>query len=123
MMKMIEKDLALIVEDNERLAEIFAEAIRHAEFRPEIVNNGRLAIERLQVIVPAIILLDMHLPEASGEDVIRAIKADSRLDETVVFLATADAVMAESWRNEVDLVLLKPISFSQLRDLAKRLHM
>lgn len=120
---MIEKDLALIIEDNEQLADIFAQAMRYAKFKTEIVNNGRLAIERLQEIVPGFILLDMHLPEASGEDVIRAIKADERLRETILFLATADAVMAESWRDEVDLVLLKPISFAQLRDLAGRLHL
>jgi hypothetical protein len=37
-------------------------------------------------------------------------------------LASADALMAQSMRRDADLVLLKPVSFSQLRDLAKRLY-
>ncbi|MEW5959574.1 MAG: hypothetical protein AB1801_17760 [Chloroflexota bacterium] len=32
-------------------------------------------------------------------------------------LATADPLLAETLRAEADLVLLKPISFNQLRDL------
>jgi hypothetical protein len=38
-----------------------------------------------------------------------------------VIIATADARMAELLHEQADLVLLKPISFIQLRTLAERL--
>jgi hypothetical protein len=38
-----------------------------------------------------------------------------------VIIATADPRMAEVLQEEADLVLLKPIGFGQLRDLASRL--
>ncbi len=118
----MDKDLALIIEDDERLADIFAEALRSVKFHPEILADGETALERIKEVVPGLILLDMHLPEVSGEVLIQAIRADDRLAETVVFLTTADAVLADTWRHEADLVLLKPISFNQLRDLAGRLR-
>lgn len=77
---------------------------------------------RLAVISPALVVLDLHLPSFSGIDILRHIRADERLAETRVILATADAIMADSLREESDLVLLKPISVTQLRDLAIRLR-
>jgi hypothetical protein len=38
-----------------------------------------------------------------------------------VIIASADARMADMIRAEADLVLLKPTTFSQVRDLASRL--
>jgi hypothetical protein len=38
-----------------------------------------------------------------------------------VVIATADPQMADELQDRSDLVLLKPVSFNQLRDLAARL--
>lgn len=116
------KPLALIVEDDGRLATIFAEALRKADYDPEIVSDGRVAQARLREVIPTLILLDLHLPHISGNELLREIRADARFKESIIVLATADAIMAEELRAEADLVLLKPISFNQLRDLAARLH-
>ncbi len=114
--------LALIIEDDTRLAKIFAEAIKSVKFRIEVINDGQVAVDRLKEIVPAIIILDLHLPRISGQDILQQIRADSRLKNTRVMLATADSLLADSLREQADLVLLKPISFGQLRDLAARLR-
>ena len=114
--------LALIVEDEENLAAIFAGALQTAEFETEIIREGDAAIDRLQQVIPAVVVLDLHLPNVSGAKILKTIRADNRLHKTRVILATADSLMADSLRAEADLVLLKPISFSQLRDLAKRLR-
>ena len=114
--------LALIIEDDENQAPIFAQALKMAEFETETISDGQAALDRLAVIVPDLVLLDMHLPHVSGDIILHQIRADERLVKTRVMLATADAVMAENLRDKSDLVLLKPISFTQLRDLAKRLR-
>ena len=113
---------ALIIEDDPDLATIFAEALQMAEFETEIVSDGQAALGRLAATTPAVVVLDLHLPHVSGPKILQQIRADRRLAKTRVLLATADALMAESLRREADLVLLKPISFHQLRDLAKRLR-
>lgn len=64
----------------------------------------------------------MHLPNVSGNILLKQIRADERLKKTRVVVATADAQMGESLRGEADLVLIKPITFTQLRDLSFRLH-
>lgn len=114
--------LALIIEDDPKLAFIFAEALRAAEFETEIVQDGRLAQDRLIESLPAVVVLDLHLPYVSGKDLLDYIREDKRLAGTQVMLATADSLLADSLQEEADLVLLKPISPIQLRDLAKRLR-
>jgi DNA-binding response OmpR family regulator len=112
---------AMIIEDNEDLAIIFAEALQAAGFDTGIIQDGETALTRLEDCVPTIIILDLHLPYVSGEDILKRIRVDERLAETRVIIATADPRMADMLKNQADLVLLKPISFGQLRDLAARL--
>ena len=114
--------LALIVEDDPDLAMIFANALQDAAFETETIRDGQTALARLANTTPAIVVLDLHLPYISGPDILQQIRADARLAETRVILATADPVMADTLQEEADLVLLKPVSFDQLRDLAMRLY-
>ena len=114
--------LALIIEDDPDLNNIFGQALQVAGFDTEIIADGQTATKRLGETIPAVVVLDLHLPHVSGRDILEQIRGDSRLDHTKVILATADPLMAESLQDEADLVLLKPISFGQLRDLAKRFH-
>ena len=74
-------------------------------------------------MTPALILLDMHLPHVQGEDILRKIRADARLDRTRVVIATADAGAAQGQTGSLaDTVLIKPVRFAQLRHLASRLR-
>lgn len=116
------KPLALIIEDDPRLSQIFAMALNAAEFDTMIVDDGRAAVAQLADITPALIILDLHLPYVSGPEVLRQIKTDKRFTQTRIMVTTADPLTAEQIRPDVNLVLLKPISFSQLRDLANRLR-
>jgi two-component system cell cycle response regulator DivK len=113
---------ALIIEDDIKLATIFAEALRMAQFETEIVLDGQAALNRLAATTPALVVLDLHLPHVSGSELLAHIRADERLAKTRVMLATADPLMAEPLRGQANLVLIKPISFHQMRDLAQRLR-
>jgi CheY-like chemotaxis protein len=115
--------LGLIIEDDEDLASIFAEALRGVGFDIELVADGEAAQERLKNgPAPFLILLDMHLPHVSGADLLtNVIKKDERFAKTIVIITTADARMGEAYTEQVDFVMIKPISFVQLRDLTSRL--
>ena|SRR5512134_2378510 len=116
-------ELALVIEDDEDLAQIFAEALRGVGFDVEILANGQVAEERLRKgTVPYLILLDMHIPHISGADLLtNIIKKDERLSQAIVIITTADARMGEAYTEQADFVMIKPISFIQLRDLTSRL--
>lgn len=116
-------ELALIIEDDEDLANIFAEALRGVGFDVEHIPDGKKTEERLKSGTPPyLILLDMHIPYISGGELLtKTIKQDDRFEKTIVIITTADALMGEAFRDQVDFVLIKPISFVQLRDLTARL--
>jgi len=115
-------ELALIIEDDEDLANIFAEALRGVGYEVEHIADGRSAQERLKTgKVPFIVLLDMHLPHVSGGDLLADIKQNGNYDSTTIVITTADARMGDLYRDRADFVLVKPISFVQLRDLTARL--
>jgi two-component system, cell cycle response regulator DivK len=115
-------ELALIIEDDEDLADIFAEALRGVGFEVELISDGWQAQERLKGgAVPFIILLDMHLPHVSGGDLLTIIKQDERFSATKIIITTADARMGDLYREQADFTLIKPISFVQLRDLMARM--
>jgi CheY-like chemotaxis protein len=115
--------LAIIVEDDVDLAAIFAGALESVKFDTEIIHDGVQALARLAEVVPMVVVLDLHLPRVSGMEILQQIRANPRLAQTRVMVATADPVMAEFLNDQADLVLIKPISFSQLRDLATRLNL
>ena len=116
--------LALIIEDDEDLASIFDEALRGVGFEVEVVADGKTAEERLKSGTPPfLVLLDMHLPHISGADLLmNVIKKDERFAKTIIIITTADARMGEAYNEQVDFVMIKPISFVQLRDLTSRLR-
>lgn len=115
------KPLAFIVEDHQDAATIFSEALKAANFETEIIQSGDVALERLADTVPDMVILDLNLPQVSGAEILAHIRSDERLLKTCVIVATAHPQMADSVQGEADLVLLKPISFTQLRGLATRL--
>ena len=114
--------LALIIEDDKDLARIFSEALLQAAFETEIIRDGQAALDRLAEVTPMVVVLDLHLPRVSGEEILRQIRADERLAETRVMIATADSQMAQNLCDDADVVLLKPVSFEQLYFLAGRMR-
>ncbi len=114
---------ALIVEDDIFQAEIFAKAIERAGFEPvTVLRNGQEALAYLQRHAPALVVLDLQLPGALGDDILAYIRREPRLAYTRVILATGNPHMADPLQEDSDLVLIKPVSFTQLRDLALRMR-
>lgn len=114
--------LALIIEDSDFLAQYFGHVLQDAGYDTEVAADGQLAQERLQEIVPDIILLDLNLPFVSGEQLLTQIRNDSRLHNTRVFIASANGTLADQIGDQADLVLQKPIEYQQLRKLASKFH-
>ena len=115
------RPLALIIEDDKKLADIFSLTLR-VDFEVEVIGDGEAALARLAETVPALVVLDIHLPQVSGLDILRQIRADQRLKSVRVIVATADGLRGIDLRGMADLVLFKPISPSQLHNLAQRLR-
>jgi len=111
---------ALVIEDDRDEALLFAKAVETTAFEVEIVYSGDTALARLATVTPDLVVLDLHIPRTTGIEVLRHIRGDARLQETHVIVVTGDPQTAESIRDEADLVLIKPVGFDQLRNLAER---
>ena len=116
------KPFAMIIEDDKDLADIFSDTLIEADFETEIVRDGRTALERLAATVPDVVVLDMNLPFVSGAEIMEKIRADNRLEKTRVIVATANPQIASMVQDQADLILIKPVGFRQLLDLATRLR-
>ncbi len=114
--------LALIIEDDDKLSAIYAEALRQAHFKTVIVSDGAAALAQVTALRPALIILDLHLPFVSGDEILHLIRQDKNLAGMHVIVTTADAVQAAAVQDEADLILIKPVSVLQLRDLARRIR-
>lgn len=117
------RPLAFVIEDERDLASGYAVALKEAGFEPLIFLDGSSALEALAATtIPAFILIDLNLPGISGEEVLRRVRADKRLEDIKIAIVSADSTWAAYLENEADIVLTKPVGFRQLRALAKRLH-
>lgn len=115
------KPLALIIEDDPQLNTIVSITLG-ADFEIESLTDGNAGLERLKQTIPNVVILDLNLPGVSGKEILRSIRADERLSKTRIILTTADERQAETLREEADIILLKPVSPSQLKELALRLR-
>lgn len=114
------RSLVVIVEDNPVLSEVFAEVLEEVGFETEIIGDGLNAFRRIVEVIPALVILDLHLPHVSGLEILRQIRASVELAKTKVIIVTADAQRAEKIGEGTDLVLVKPVGMQQLQVLAKR---
>ena len=117
------KPLAIVIEDDEYLGEIFSDVLRGVNLEVRLITDGESAMLQLDRVTPALIVLDLNLPKYSGANIFTYIRSVARLKDTWVIIASADAVQAAelSRINQHNLLtLIKPVSVDQLEQLAMR---
>ncbi|RKP48193.1 response regulator transcription factor [Trinickia fusca] len=67
----------LLIEDDEKLATLMSEYLRHYGFDVTIANDGNTAVERVQNDTPDLVVLDVMLPGLNGVDVCKRIRTFS----------------------------------------------
>jgi len=115
------RPVVLHVEDNasnRKLVELVAAqcpGIRLVE-----AETGVAGIELARELRPALVLLDLRLPDISGEQVLHRLLADPATADLHVVLISAEARPVEATRlvaAGADAYLVKPIDVVQLREL------
>jgi two-component system, OmpR family, phosphate regulon response regulator PhoB len=79
----------LIVEDEVDVAELLAHHLRKEGFSVEIVGNGRVAFAAVKNELPALIVLDLMLPEISGLELCRMIKSNPETARVPILMLSA----------------------------------
>jgi CheY-like chemotaxis protein len=83
------KPLILNVDDRPASQYAREHALRSNGFAVVNANTGAAALDVAQRLLPSLVLLDIHLPDADGRDVCRQMKADAALSGIPVVLISA----------------------------------
>jgi DNA-binding response OmpR family regulator len=79
----------LIVDDDDVLRRSLARALRLAGFRTDVAEGGRDALARIAAGRPDVVVLDVSMPDLSGTEVCRRLRADGN-EVPVVMLSALD---------------------------------
>lgn len=114
---------AIVIDDDPNLGTTFKLVLEMAGFEVEHVADSKLAMQRMLDVVPDLVTLDLQMPIVSGLDILQAMRQDERLVDVKVIMLTANsyALHDEIINDLADLILLKPVSVSQISNLALRL--
>ncbi|HLH74122.1 MAG TPA: response regulator [Chloroflexota bacterium] len=110
----------LIVEDDASVRSLVARAVAGTGWEILEAGDGASALDIVQREHPAVVLLDLGLPQMSGAEVCQRIKATPELHNTVVVMLTAfvDPLNLERCNEAgADRILTKPFSPLALRAL------
>jgi two-component system copper resistance phosphate regulon response regulator CusR len=105
----------LVVEDEERIASFLARGLRAAGFVPTVVGSGGDAVAHLVEAAPALVLLDLGLPDVDGHDVLAHLRQHHPDVPVVVLTARTGArdTIAALEGGAIDYVT-KPFRFDEL---------
>ena len=86
----------------------------------EVAHDGASAIERAAKLSPAIVVLDLGLPDMCGFDVLRELRQLESLCETVFIAATGRQNQDETLAGGFDHHFVKPIDVAKLETLIQQ---
>jgi len=89
-----EKEIILSVDD-ERKNLLITENLIDDNYQFIGVSSGKEALHKMEGFVPAVILLDIMMPEIDGYEVCKIIKNDKRFDLTKIILVSGKAMLEE----------------------------
>lgn len=79
----------LIVDDEQDLATLVEFNLQQAGFDTQVAMTGAHALELAKQRIPDVVLLDLMLPDISGKEVCRRLRADPRTAAVAVVMLTA----------------------------------
>ena len=115
--------LALVVDDDENILQIYEHVLIREEFEVIKARNGEQAIAILQEKIPDVIFLDMLMPGSNGKVVLDYIRSTPHLHNTRVVVVSAHNQFAQDIdKSQIPFheFYLKPIRPAQIREAARR---
>jgi DNA-binding response OmpR family regulator len=112
----------LIVEDDEDLRKVMAEALKRSGYEVSEAKNGTEGIAALKDVDPDLVVLDLLMPEMSGIDLQTIVIGRRRKPKLIIVTALPEVEVKELYPVlEEDVFLQKPVSMDDLREQIKKL--
>ena len=82
----------LLIDDNEEITELLETTLTAKGYSVKVSNDGREGLELIKKKESDLILLDLAMPNFSGQDLIKELLKDGPIDDYNIYLFTASAV-------------------------------
>jgi two-component system cell cycle response regulator DivK len=113
----------LVVEDNELNMKLLNDVLEAHGYEVLSTGRGMVAIEWARQYRPDLILMDLQLPDLSGLDATRQLKADAETRDIPIIAVTAFAMAGDEKRaldHGCDAYVAKPIALRGFLNLIAR---
>ncbi len=104
----------LVVEDESAICNLVTTTLEAEGYRCHVARNGKQALIETGTCYPALILLDLGLPDMDGIDVIKKIRSWSQVPITVISARSEDKDKIDALDAGADDYLTKPFSTAEL---------
>lgn len=104
----------LVVDDEEKLTEVVKSYLENSGFKVYCAHNGNEALELFTKVNPKLIILDLMLPDISGEDICRTIRKKSRIPIIMLTAKVEEESILNGLGIGADDYITKPFSPRQL---------
>ena len=110
----------LVVDDEPAIRAVLEDILRDQGFDVIVASSGRQMLELLESERPALILLDVMMPDGDGRDAFRAMQSRPDLRAIPVVMMSA-AVVAQGLSRSIAGYLAKPFDLDHLLEIVNRL--
>lgn len=104
----------LVVDDEEKIAEVVKSYLENSGFKVYCAYTGKEALELFGTINPRLVLLDLMLPDISGEELCRTIRKKSRVPIIMLTAKVEEENILNGLGIGADDYVTKPFSPRQL---------
>ncbi|MDD5217375.1 MAG: response regulator [Candidatus Omnitrophica bacterium] len=112
----------LIVDDEMGIVDEVRDFLTEEGYEVHTADTGKDGIDRIQVVKPDLLILDMKLPDMSGLEVLKVCKETQPETKVIVNTGYVDQkIIDESERLGRDTFLQKPFDLERLRTEVDRL--
>jgi two-component system, OmpR family, response regulator RegX3 len=108
------KPRVLVIENEESISEPLAEALEREGFAAEVAGSATLGMEMFRSRLPELVLLDVMLPDGDGREVLRQIRAVSRVPVVMLTARGEESDKIVGLELGADDYVTKPFSAKEL---------
>lgn len=111
----------MIVDDDRTTVKLLQTLLELDGFEVQVVGRGADVLPQAQVFMPDIFLMDYHLADADGVEIIRQLRASEQFASTPIIMTSGLDVEDEALSAGASTFLIKPFEPEELPGLFSRL--
>ena len=106
----------MIVDDDYSSTSLLQTLLEMDGFEVRIVSRGNDTLSEIETFPPDVFIIDYHLNDTSGIEVVKSLRATEKFKVTPVLMASGRDVGKEAMEAGANMFLVKPYDPSQLAD-------